>query len=271
MAVYNQADTLPAAVKSILNQSFENYELVIINDRSTDETPLILRRFANQDQRIRIISNPRHLGLTRSLNLGWRSAKTKYIARMDGDDISQPQRLKKQRDYLIRHPKIALLGTGVNLINGQGTKLGVKLPPMTSEQIRRQILSFCPLIHPTWMLPRRVLAEFGGYNEDFIFAQDYDLALRIAAQYSLANLPEPLLDYRVNSSEAISLKQLKQQEVFAIKARWMALTRYGYSRDEAWRLIKPLLSFLVPKGIKRLVYARYYWTGDLGRVRRSLS
>jgi len=259
MAVYNQSETLNAAVKSILDQTFTDFDLVIVDDHSTDETPQLLKKWRSKDSRVKVITNVRHLGLTKSLNFGWRSAKTKYIARMDADDIAMPSRLKKQRDFLLGHPQIGLLGTAANLIDIQNRPAGVKMLPSDSNSIRRVILSYCPFIHPTWMLPRNVLLEMGGYNEAFPFAQDYELALRIASCYPAANLLEPLIDYRVNSEAAISLKRLKSQEFLALKARWLALTQYGYSWYQSWRLIKPLLSFMIPSGIKKLVYARYFW------------
>ena len=259
MAVYNQSETLNAAVKSILAQTFSDFDLVIVDDRSTDETPQLLKQWRSKDSRVKVITNARHLGLTRSLNLGWRLAKTKFIARMDADDIALPERLKKQRNYLLSHPQIGLVGTFAHLIDNLGRPAGVKMLPSDSDSIRQVILSFCPFIHPTWMLPRNVLLEMGGYNEAFPYAQDYELALRIVSCYPAANLLEPLIDYRVNSEAAISLKRLKSQEFLALKARWLALTHYGYSWSQSWRLIKPLLSFMVPSGIKKLVYARYFW------------
>lgn len=269
MAVYNQAATLPAAIESIIKQSFFEFDFIIIDDHSTDETPLILNTYARKDKRIKVMVNRRHLGLTQSLNLGWRAAKTKYIARMDADDEALPQRFKKQRDYLRRHTEIGLLGAGAYLINAGGGPAGVKILPQSSQTIKRVILSHCPFIHPTWMLSRQVLLEMDGYNEAFPYAQDYELALRIVSRYPTANLPEPLMRYRVNSAEAISLKQLKQQEALAIKARWLALTQYGYPYREAWRLIKPALSFLVPQGIKRLIYEKIYWHGGNHRRGRA--
>lgn len=262
MAVYNQAETLNPAVKSILEQSFSDFILVIVDDHSTDETSELLRQWRQKDKRIKVITNSRHLGLAKSLNLGLKQVKTKLIARMDADDVALPERLKRQRDYLLSHPKIGLLGTAVRLIDEAGKPLRVKQLPASPEKIRRQILSGCPFIHSTWMLPRSVLLEFGGYNEAFPYAQDFELALRIASRFPTANLLDPLLDYRVNSGEAISLKHLKQQELLALRARWLALTKYGYSFSEAWRLIKPLLSFLVPAGIKKLVYAHIFWSGN---------
>ena len=103
------------------------------------------------------------------------------------------------------------------------------------------------------------LRELGGYNQDFPFAQDYELALRIAGKYEVANLPEPLLNYRVNDPAAISIYQLKQQEKLALRARFLALTDYGYSWLESWKLVKPLLSYLVPAKIKRKIYQKFFW------------
>ena len=259
MAVYNQAETLNSAVKSILEQSFADFELVIVDDHSTDETPRLLSEWRQKDKRIKVISNSRHLGLTKSLNLGLKQVKTKLIARMDADDIALPERLKRQRDYLLSHPKIGLLGTAVRLIDETGKFLKVKQLPASPEKLRQSILSACPFVHPTWMFRKSVLVEVGDYNEAFPYAQDYDLALRITARFSCANLLDPLLSYRVNSASAISLKHLKQQEWLALRARFLVLSQYGYSITESWRLIKPLLSFLVPAGIKKLVYARFYW------------
>lgn len=259
MAVYNQAETLNPAVKSILEQSFSDFELVIVDDHSTDEAPELLRRWRLKDNRVKVLTNTRHLGLTKSLNVGLKQAKTGLIARMDADDVAWPERLKRQRDYLLSHSKIGLLGTAVCLIDESGKPLRVKQLPAGPEKIRRSILSGCPFIHSTWMLPKSVLDEVGIYNEAFPYAQDYDLALRIVSRFPTANLLDPLLSYRVNSATAISLKHLKRQERLALRARWLALTKYGYSWSQSWRLVKPLLSFAVPAGIKKLVYARYYW------------
>ena len=259
MAVYNQAETLNPAVKSILEQSFADFDLVIVDDHSSDETSRLLSGWRTKDKRVKVITNARHLGLTKSLNLGLKPVKTRFIARMDGDDVAMPARLKRQREYLLSHHKIGLLGTAVRLIDEAGKLLRVKQLPASPEKIRQSILSACPFVHPTWMLRKSVLDEVGVYNETFPYAQDYELALRIVSRFPAANLLDPLLNYRVNSAGAISLGHLKEQERLALRARWLALTKYGYSVTEAWCLVKPVLSFAVPTSIKKLVYARFYW------------
>jgi len=259
MAVHNQLRTLPAALDSILGQTLKDWELILIADGCDTETELYLVKYSHQDSRIKLIINRKHLGLTKSLNKGIKIAKGKYIARMDADDEALPSRFTKQVEYLNSHRQVKLLGTAANLIDADGKPLGIKRFASDHEHLRQAILSYCPFIHPTWMLRRSVLDEVGTYNEAFPYAQDYELALRIVSHFPTANLLDPLLNYRVNSAAAISLKHLKQQEWLALKARFLALAKYGYSITESWRLIKPLLSFLVPAGIKKSVYARFYW------------
>lgn len=259
MTVYNNQPTLNQAIESILSQTYQGFIFYIVDDASSDNSAQILADFAKQDQRIKLITNQRHLGLTRSLNKALRFIKTPYIARMDADDIALPARFAKQIQFLEKHPQIMLLGTAAYLIDDNNTPLGLKRYPSDHQQLRRQILKYCPFIHPTWMLRRSVLQLVGDYNPDFLFSQDYELALRIAGRFKTANLAEPLLKYRVNSPTAISLLNLKTQERLALQARLTALFRQGYSFAESWKLIKPLLSFLVPVGIKKLIYRQFYW------------
>ena len=263
MPVYNQQSSVLAAVDSILNQTFKDFIFIIIDDASSDNSLEILQTAAQKDQRIRLITNHHHLGLTRSLNKALRFVKTKYIARMDADDIALPARFQKQIQFLETHQQIMLLGTAVYLIDDSGKQIGLKRHPSDHQHLRSQILKYCPFIHPTWMFHRSLIAEVGEYNDHFPFSQDYELALRIASRFKTANLAEPLLKYLVDSSQAISIKNLKKQEWLALKARFLALTEYGYPFTEAWKIIKPLLSFLIPVGIKKIVYRKFFWTAVL--------
>lgn len=262
MAVRNQEATLAAAINSILKQSFRQFEFIIVNDASTDHSVEILADFAVKDKRIKLLTNRRQLGLTRSLNQAIKKAKGKYLARMDGDDIALPRRLEKQLKFLADHPQIALLGTAAYLINQKNKQIGLKRFPSDHQHIRASVLRYCPFIHPTWMFRRSALKEIGDYNEKFPFAQDYELVLRFLTRFRTANLAEPLLKYRVNSASAISLKNLKKQELFALKARFLALTSYGYPVTESWKLIKPALSFFVPAFIKKPLYRRFFWNSS---------
>lgn len=263
MPVYNQQSTVLAAVDSILSQTFKDFIFIIIDDASSDNSLEILQAAARQDQRIRLIINHHHLGLTKSLNKALRFVKTKYLSRMDADDIALPARFQKQLQFLDTHPQIMLLGTAAYLIDDSGKQIGLKCFPSDHQHLRSLILKYCPFIHPTWMFHRSIISEVGEYNASFPFAQDYEFVLKVISRFHTANLAEPLLKYRVNSAQAISLKNLKKQEWLALKARFLALTEYGYPLTEAWKLIKPLLSFLVPVKIKKFVYRKFFWTSVL--------
>ncbi|MDZ7587279.1 MAG: glycosyltransferase, partial [Patescibacteria group bacterium] len=260
LPVYNQQASVLAAVDSILNQTYSDFIFIIIDDASSDRSLEILQAAARKDQRIKLIINHHHLGLTKSLNKALRFVKTKYISRMDADDLALPTRFAKQTQFLESHPETMLLGTAAYLIDDTGKQIGLKRFPSDHQHLRSLILKYCPFIHPTWMFHRSLISEIGEYNPDFPFSQDYELALRIVSRFKTANLAEPLLKYRVDSSQAISLKNLKKQEYLALKARFLALINYGYPVAEAWKLIKPLLSFLVPVGIKKFVYRKFFWT-----------
>ena len=245
MSVYNQAQYLKQSITSILNQAFVSFELIIINDASTDATLKILRQF--KDGRIKLLLNRKHRGLAASLNRGIRHSRGEYIARMDADDIARPDRLKLQLHFLESHPAVVACGTGVDLINTQGQNIGRKTYP---QHITKSLLMrYNPLIHPTVMIRKAACI----YNENLNGAEDYDLWLRLGSQRQLVNLRQTLLAYRVNPW-GISWSQLKQTELQAIKARFKALKDYNYPRRQAIYLIKPILSYLIPSRIKKLLF-----------------
>ena len=157
MAVHNQLRTLPAALESIINQTLTNWELILIADGCDIETELYLGGFSQKDSRVKLVINRKHLGLTKSLNKGIKIARGSYLARMDADDISLPDRLQKQVEYLTAHPEVKLLGTAVNLIDANDKSLGLKRFPSDHEHLRKAILSYCPFVHPTWLMPTEIL------------------------------------------------------------------------------------------------------------------
>lgn len=251
MAVFNGQDYLKEAVNSILQQSFPDFEFIIINDASTDNTGKILKSF--KDKRIKILKNKKRLGLTLSLNKGLKKAQGEFIARMDADDISRKDRLKAQFNYLKSHPKVAMCGSWVTLINQSGGKTGERRYPLEYKQIKKVIFKYNPFVHPTIMIRKSVLNKFGTYDENLNGAEDYDLFLRIVKNNQAINLPDFLLKYRI-SPEAISFLEYKKTEGQALRARWKAIREYGYSWRQTVFLIKPMISYLMPGFIKRFFY-----------------
>ncbi len=221
MSIYNGEKYLHQAINSILNQTFKDFEFLIINDGSTDGTAEILQSY--NDFRIRIINNEKNIGLTKSLNKGLKLAKGDYIARMDADDISLPERFERQVEFLNKNKKMGLVGTFWYTIDENGQEIDISKPT-------NSIYAVHFMCHGTSMIRKRCLDKIGFYREVFEFAQDYDLWLRIADKYEIKNIKEPLYKLRIRD-DSISLKKKTQQNLYASLAIKMAKERKKYGRD----------------------------------------
>jgi len=194
MSVYNGAQYLREAVDSILTQTYSDFEFIVIDDGSTDHTWEVLNCFV--DPRIRLVRNTENIGLTESLNKGLGLATGEYIARMDADDIGLPRRLEKQVAFLNTHPEIGVLGTAVQIIDGQEKKSSIRRYPTQDSLIGWHLCFEDPIAHPTTMIRTDLLREVGGYNQDMATAQDYDLWRRLRLITQEANSAEVLLYLR---------------------------------------------------------------------------
>ncbi|AXE19401.1 hypothetical protein DR864_17455 [Runella rosea] len=192
MPVYNGAKTLERAVSSILNQTYHNWQLLILDDGSTDETVEVARRF--QDMRVQVLTDGQHKGIAARLNQAVSLATGKYIARMDSDDFSYPERLSKQVQFLETHLSVDLVGTHIRLLNREGQDIGTHIFPSHHAQITaRPWLKSISVAHPTWC---GKTAWFQKWKyRDILKNEDQDLLLRAHESSTYANLPEILLDY----------------------------------------------------------------------------
>jgi glycosyltransferase involved in cell wall biosynthesis len=194
MSVYNGAGTLESAIRSILWQTYANWELIVVDDASTDDTQRILQQF--RDPRIRVINESKQKGLATRLNQCVAQAGGTYLARMDADDVAYAGRFERQVRFLQTHPKIDLLGHGAVLIKGNGEVIGLYPAAFTHEDICCRPWWGFPLAHPTWMGKR---SWFLGhpYNEQLTKGQDQELLLRSYQTSQFAALPDILLGYRM--------------------------------------------------------------------------
>jgi glycosyltransferase involved in cell wall biosynthesis len=198
MAVYNGAKYLRPTLKSLLNQTFKDFELVIVNDASSDATLEVIRSFT--DPRIRIHNNPNNLGQTKSLNIGLKLAEGKYIARTDAGDISLPKRLQEQVKYMLKHPEVAVLGTAALQYNEKGQIINVVYMPNTRRGILQRIFFTTPLVHISVLMEKSVILKIGSYDEDYAILADYELWSRLLMKNQvLANLPRVLAGYLVSN------------------------------------------------------------------------
>ncbi len=191
MPVFNAEAHLIEAMESILHQTYTNFEFLIINDGSTDQSVEVIQSF--QDTRIRLIHNNENIGLTKSLNRGLKMAEGKYIARMDADDISDPERLNVQVGFMEKYPDIAVAGTWFYLM----FRDKVLKTPVDPEETRIQILFKNPIGHPTVMMRKDFLEKHQfRYNEKYRTSQDQELWYHISKIGKITNIPEVLLKYR---------------------------------------------------------------------------
>ena len=213
MTVYNAGAYLEASLASITDQSFADWELVVVDDASTDGSLSVLQDWSRRDPRIRVIPNQQNKGQTPCLNQGLRLCQGTWIARQDADDLSHPRRLELQLEYLQNHPETVLLGTQGVLINERGRRIGLLDIPCDAAGILWAASFLNPFLHTSVIFRRDVVvAEFGGYDERFRIAQDYDLWMRLAAIYPTANLKARLVSYRHLGS---SLSKTGSETAFA--------------------------------------------------------
>jgi hypothetical protein len=217
LPVYNAEEYLAEAIESILAQTYTDFEFLIIDDGSTDGSLDIINLHAREDQRIRVIARS-NLGLVKTLNEGVARARGEYIARMDADDISRPERFKQQVDFLNSNPRCVVLGTSVVLIDDSGRELATWHCFLHDVSIRHALPAEGCIPHPTAMLRKSAVLEVGGYKEDYLAAEDYDLWHRLAQVGELNNLAEPLL-YKRESSTAVSGKHATIQHRSADRIR----------------------------------------------------
>jgi glycosyltransferase involved in cell wall biosynthesis len=222
MPVFNAEPFVRRAVDSVREQTFSDWELLVIDDGSTDGSLGVLQTFA--EPRLRIERNRRNLGVTRSLNRGLALARGELVARLDGDDVAYPDRLRRQVLHLDAHPEVALVGSWADLVDASGRPFMREETPTANDEIQARILRGNCFVHASTMFRRQAALDLGGYDEALREAQDYDLWLRLSEHHQVANLGEPLIAFRVHGGQ-VSQRRLRSQRAFAERARAAAVQR----------------------------------------------
>lgn len=222
MSVFNGERFLKKAVGSVLSQTFFDFEFLILDDCSTDNTWNILTNF--QDPRIRLIKNSETMGLTRALNKGLGLARGKYVARMDADDISLSKRLQRQEAFLDKNQNIAMVGCWVEVIDENGQKTERVNFPIVPYLLRWRLLFTNTFVHSAIMFRKDAALGVGGYSEQMKYAQDYDLWSRLSIHWDLANIPAVLVEWRFWKG-GISAAHARNQEEATIQ---IAKRNMGY-------------------------------------------
>lgn len=227
MPVWNAATYLPAAIESILSQTFTRFEFIIIDDASTDNSWKIIKKYARLDKRIRAYKNKINLGVSLTSNIAIAHARCQYLARMDADDISVSNRFEKQLTYLQKHKKTVLVGGQCTLVNEQNQVIGTKSFPTNPQKVKNMMFWAVPTQQGYMMVNRSLLPKkFNWYEPSKRSAEEVDLYFQLIKYGDITNLPDNLYFYRQVEG---SLSRLNPKKTFALtlQSRLLAL-KNGY-------------------------------------------
>lgn len=218
MSVFNGEKYLPYAIESILNQTYRDFEFLIINNGSNDKTRDIILSYG--DPRIKLVDNATNLGLSKALNKGCKLARGKYIARLDADDTAHPTRFKKQINFLEKNEDVAVLGTDYTLIDGLDNVIKNVSLPISDEGIFFKIcFTSSPLCHSSVIINKNVLQSLNYYPEDYDYCQDYALWINMLKKgYKISNLNEHLVNLRLHESNSTGLYFVEKHFTEIVKA-----------------------------------------------------
>ncbi|MCP4142059.1 MAG: glycosyltransferase family 2 protein [Chloroflexi bacterium] len=254
MATFNAKDFLHQAIESILSQSYKEFEFIIVDDGSTDSTWEIITQHHKIDQRINPIKLKKNQGVAIASNIGIKMAQGKYIARMDSDDISLPQRLEKQVEFMESNPEIGILGSRVRYMNRAGNLLGFPPMPLKDLSIRWDLLFKNPFFNSSTIFRKSLLSKHEiVYNPNARYGEDYDLWIRLLSLTKGENLPDILLNYRIHSSNLTHTTQnsIEKEVLFTSQAVNTHVKNESISSDK----IK-LLQRAIRGGQKNVKYQR---------------
>ena len=201
---HNREKFLPFAIESVLRQKFSDFELIIIDDASTDNTEELVKKYLS-DSRVRYIKIPKANSIAQVRNSAWPYVRGKYIAVLDSDDIwIDDLKFTKQFEYLENNPEVIAVGSGAILINDNGEETNRIIKPITDAEIKKDFLVKNPFFHSSVMYRHNGIKEVGGYDETIRFGEDLDLLLRLGKIGKMYNFPEMMIKYRVHKDNESS-------------------------------------------------------------------
>lgn len=254
MGVYNCAPTLVESLESIANQTFTEWEMVLWDDGSRDQTLKVAREWARHHHRARVFANPRNLGLARTLDRCIAEARGELLARQDGDDISEPDRLAKLVAAMDAHPEIAVVSSWMTCFDEKGVWGTVR---SRSSPTAADFFSGSPICHAPCMMRREPVRAVGGYSAQpwALRSQDYSLWFRLyAAGYKAMNLQEPL--YRMRDDENARKRRNLAARLIEARIRWEGFRMLGYPWHKRLWAVRPILVWALPSGIYRRLHMR---------------
>lgn len=259
MPAYNAEKYIAEAIESILNQTYKNFEFIIVNDGSTDNTLNIIKKYAKKDKRIKVISNETNMGIAKTRNNYLKIVKGKYIATQDADDISLPIRISEQVKYLESHPKVGVVGAFIEIFEDSTEKvIGIRKYNEKDEDLRRTVFFYSPIAQPTSMIRKEAFDILGHYDAEYPPAEDLDLWFRIGSKYQFANIQKILLKYRYNPNSATGSKT-KLMEQLTLKIREKNYNNPAYKLTlfaRVFNLLHKISLYIIPSKFKLWLFNR---------------
>lgn len=255
MPAFNVEQYVENAIESILNQTYRNFEFVIIDDNSTDSTFDIIKRFKKKDGRIILIRNEKNMGVTKSLNKGVKFSKGKYIVRMDADDWSYPDRFKSQIKLMEDNPEVVVSGSNIEVCNSQLKTMYVRKYHQSDPSIRKHLFRYSPFAHPATIWKTEVLMR-ELYNEKINICQDYELYFRVGIIGKFMNINKTLLKLRMHD-QSVSTRMSDYQSKATILIRLNAVLMLGYnmsSFDKFYNFLQEVFIGLIPVKLRFVIF-----------------
>jgi len=247
---YNNSKYISETIESVINQDYPNFEYLIIDDSSSDQSWKIIQNYAKKDKRIKIIRNERNMGIVKTRNEGFknRSPGSKYFAIIDSDDISLVNRLRIQVEFLENNLNYGLVGSNVLIIDEDSLIIGYRDYPSNDNEIRKKIMRYNPFAQSSIIIRTKVINQTGLYDEKWHVCQDYDYWLRIGMNWKLANIDKPLIKYRISKTQ-VKFTKLKDTILNTYLIQNKAIKKYGYKDNFVNKLFRILLksSLISPK------------------------
>lgn len=259
MPVYNAGRFLSESVKSILAQTYRDFEFIIVDDASEDSSWQIIQDLARKNKQIKIHRNPQNLGVSETVKKAISLAKGEFLARMDADDIALPQRIERQVDYLINHKETVAVGGQCLLINKNGDVIGEKTFPTSFSDIYKYIWKFIPLQQPTLMIAKnRLPKKFKYYRDGMDTAEEVELLFKLFQYGKVENLPDTMLMYRLHDKNT-SLRDIRKTFLLTLLARIRGVFFYGYKPTPSGiitTLLQTCVAILLPRKPTLFLYKR---------------
>lgn len=252
MSAHNELPYVRRAVESIFQQTWSDFEFVIVDDASDDGTETYLRDVASDSDRVRLLVNETNRGLTASLNRALSEATGEYIVRLDADDRAYEDRIERQVEYMQNHPEIVAAGTWYEVVDSEGTVVNSVEPPTSTDAVRKALIKYNPICHPSIIIRREAIEAVSGYDERYPRAQDYDLWFRLLREGGIANVPNTLTQRRY-TDDCISVFAEDEQLRCALRARIESIQRGQYPPWAVVYLLRPALKYALPKHLRQTV------------------